>query len=126
MESAQTFSTPFLSGASQVICEPSGEIWGRALSGFPKRTSRGMSAGNSARAQPAETRTRARAANLLIAEKVDPNLTHSHHRETIFIQSSSIGVISPAAPKIFAIRHSCKGRLARFGQRISTMKLMQL
>src|SRR5579862_6373888 len=88
MESAHTLSTPFLSGASQVICEPSGEICGRALSGFPKRTSRGMSAGNSARAQQAESKSRDSAVNLFIAEKVSTNVIHSRQRETIFIWTS--------------------------------------
>ena len=45
---AQTLSTPFLFGASQLSCEPSGEICGSLRAGFPKRTSRGIRAGSSA------------------------------------------------------------------------------
>jgi hypothetical protein len=52
-------STPFLSGASQLSREPSGEICGSIRCGFPKRTSRGMSAGISAWTEKAQTDTAA-------------------------------------------------------------------
>src|SRR3990172_7225334 len=41
-----TLRTPS-SAARYANCFPSGEIWGDALSGFPKNTSRGISGGNS-------------------------------------------------------------------------------
>src|SRR2546428_12944069 len=47
----QTFSVLFLSGASQLNCEPSGETFGSVRAGLPNKISRGISGGNPACAE---------------------------------------------------------------------------
>src|SRR5439155_24827521 len=51
MALTQTLSTPFLSGPSQLSCDPSGETFGSVRAGLPNKISRGISGGNPACAE---------------------------------------------------------------------------
>src|SRR5262245_59602746 len=62
----QTLTTPCLSGASQLSCEPSGESCGSLRSAFPKSTARGISAGGSARTETTIAKSRSNVSRFIL------------------------------------------------------------